>query len=392
MTEESCKVLIVDDNEEYRYALELIVRSLGHESIHAADGFEALKATLENVPDLILLDINMPNMDGIIALQKIRRNPKLRSVPIIMISTLLENETVLECLEAGADDYIVKPFDKAILKARISNNLIRRIYQKKEKEILEKTLIGSIHILTEILETLDSKVFSRIARIKKHIKYITEELDLDEDKWVMDMATHFYMIGCIHLPRDFVLKSITGRMLNWDEKKIFEQHVLHGYKILSKIPRLERVADVVRLSFKNYDGSGSPEDIKVSGEAIPVESKILRAAWEYEMISIRNDSPEATIASIKTLSGKVDPNLLPYLEKLYYLEQTGDVIEVSLPSLSVGMILMEDIYTKNAVKVAGMWQEVTESLLDRILSIAITFGLKEPFKIIFPKSNVKQKD
>jgi len=387
-----CTILIADDNDEYRYVIEHALKNLGHDCLLAMDGLEAVNFAFENIPDLILLDINMPNMDGLTALKKIRSNPKLKSIPIIMISTLMENETVIECLEAGADDYVTKPFDRTVLKARIVNNLNRRIYQKKEKELLEKTLIGSIQVLSEILESLDPKIFSKISRLKKHAKYIAEQLNVKEDKWVMDMATHFSLIGCIYHPRDFVLKALTGRILHAEEKKIFEQHSLHGYKILSKIPRLERVSEIIKYSFKNFDGTGIPDEDRVGGEYIPIGSRILRAVWEYELLFLKHETPEDTISSIKNLSGKVDPQIIPLLEQLFYTERTGDIIEVRSSDLEIGMIFMEDIYTKNKVKVAGMWQEVTESLLDRIVSIAISFGIREPFKVIYPNQPKKKKE
>lgn len=272
----------------------------------------------------------------------------------------------------------------------MTNNLNRRIYQKKEKELLEKTLIGSIQVLSEILESLDPKIFSKISRLKKNAQYISEYLSSQEDKWVMDMATHFSLIGCIYLPRDFVLKALTGRMLHAEEKKVFEQHVLYGHKILSKIPRLERVSETIKYSFKNYDGSGTPEEERIRGEMIPIGSRILRAVWEYELLFIKHENPEETVSSIKSLEGRVDPEIIPVLEQLFYTEKTGDIIEIRSPDLAIGMIFMEDIYTKKKVKVAGMWQEVTESLLDRITSIAISFGLREPFKVIHPSSQSKR--
>ncbi|MCB1178418.1 MAG: response regulator [Leptospiraceae bacterium] len=379
------QILIVDDNEEYRYVIEFTLQALGHTCVTASDGKEALEYLATKTPDLVLMDINMPNMDGLTALKNIRANQKFRSVPVIMISTIEENEIVLKCLEEGADDYINKPFEKTILRARVVNNLIRRSFYKKEKELLEKTLLGSVHVLSDILETLDPKIFTKISRLKRHCKFINAELSTKVDNWVLDMSVHYSLIGCIYQPRDFVLKAVQGRMLHSEEKKLFELHTQHGFKLLSKIPRLESVAENIRFMFKNIDGTGTPEEYKMRGDGIPLGSRILRAAWEYDFLYLKDEKPEAILSSIKALSDRVDSEMLYIVEQLFYSEKTGEVIEIKAEQLVPGMIFAEDIYTKKKVKVAGMWQEVTDTVFDRIVSISTTFGIREPFKVIKPQ-------
>ncbi|MCX7998222.1 MAG: response regulator, partial [Leptospiraceae bacterium] len=300
-------ILIVEDTEEYRYLLNLTTKNMGHDCIFVEDGQEALAYLSENVPDLVLLDINMPRVSGITVLQEIRSNPKFKNVPVIMISAQEEIDIVVKCLEMGADDYIPKPFEKTILRARITNILNKRISYKKERELLEKTLVGSVRILSEILETLDPIIFTKISRLKKHCSFLNTELSEKVDRWILEMSAHYSLLGCVYLPKDFVLKAIHGKLLAAEERKTFELQTQYGYKILSKIPRLEVIAENIRFMFKNADGTGTPNEVSLKPEEIPLGAKILRAAWEYDVLYLKYDNPEDILSSIKSLSDRIDP-------------------------------------------------------------------------------------
>jgi len=127
-------ILIVDDNEINRNLLNDLVVALGHTPILAEDGFTALKYVQEQSFDLILLDIIMPEIDGYEVLTQIKKNFSLRHIPIIMISAIDEMEMVVQCIKMGADDYLIKPFNFTLLKARISACLERKaLFDLEEK-------------------------------------------------------------------------------------------------------------------------------------------------------------------------------------------------------------------------------------------------------------------
>lgn len=129
------RILIVDDNEINRDTLEGLCESLGHTSILAESGSEALHLIrLHSQPDLVLLDILMPEMNGYEVLQQIKNDTALRSIPVIMISVVDEMETIVQCIGAGADDYLIKPFNAILLKARINACLTRKRFDDQEKK------------------------------------------------------------------------------------------------------------------------------------------------------------------------------------------------------------------------------------------------------------------
>ena len=132
---DQARILIVDDNEMNRDVVEGLIDALGHTAVLAKSGKEALELISQRPqPDLILLDILMPEMDGYAVLQAIKKDKQLRSIPVIMISVVDEIESVVKCIEAGADDYLIKPFNAILLRARINACLEKKHHHDQEQK------------------------------------------------------------------------------------------------------------------------------------------------------------------------------------------------------------------------------------------------------------------
>ena len=126
-------VLVVDDNESNRDILARRLRRQGHVVVLAENGREALRVAEQEEFDLILLDVMMPELDGVGALRELKRNPGLRHIPVIMISAVDEIETVVRCIELGAEDYLPKPFNPTLLRARTDALLERKRLRDEEQ-------------------------------------------------------------------------------------------------------------------------------------------------------------------------------------------------------------------------------------------------------------------
>lgn len=124
---EAKRILVIEDGVVNRNVLHDLILALGHSPFLTRDGFEGLSYMQTHAIDLVLLDILMPSMDGYEVLERMKENPALRHIPVIMITAVDELESVVRCIEKGADDYLVKPFNPTLLKARINACL-----QKKE--------------------------------------------------------------------------------------------------------------------------------------------------------------------------------------------------------------------------------------------------------------------
>jgi len=146
------RILVVDDDPSIHEVLEAYLGLSGYEVLHAENGEEGLKKLQETVPDLLIIDIQMPGMDGLELLQKMKNNPLLLGIPAIMLSSLERPNIKVKALQLGADDYVVKPFDQTELMARVSVALRRNDARKNMEEIFSGVL-GPVH-LTELLQTM----------------------------------------------------------------------------------------------------------------------------------------------------------------------------------------------------------------------------------------------
>lgn len=146
MAHDQSTILVVDDTELNRILLNRLLGSIGHRTILASSGEEALTAIEAELPDLILLDIVMPEMDGVEVLERIKSDPVFQAIPVIMITALSDIENVVKCIQFGAEDYMLKPFDFTLLKARIDGAL------EKRNALLKARKLGSYTIERKIGE------------------------------------------------------------------------------------------------------------------------------------------------------------------------------------------------------------------------------------------------
>jgi diguanylate cyclase (GGDEF)-like protein len=219
---ERTRVLIVDDHEDNIELLRARLEAWGFATESAGDGQEALNRIEQSPPDLILLDVMMPNIDGIEVARRVKGNRSLPFIPIIMQTALDATEDKVEGLEAGADDYITKPIDFAELKARLNSMLrIKRLQdalEERERQLLEANERLRHMSQTDALTGLDNRrhLEERIDEMFEHARRLSEPFacvmcDLDRFKSVND--THGHQAG------DAVLKQF-ARILRHEAREI----------------------------------------------------------------------------------------------------------------------------------------------------------------------------
>jgi two-component system phosphate regulon response regulator PhoB len=152
---ESLHVLVVDDEQDLRDLIEYNLKQTGHAVITAGDGIKAVELAESKVPDIIVLDIMMPGLNGIEVTKRLRANPQTSKIPILMLTAKAEEAHELEGLDAGADDYVSKPFSMQILLARIQT-LARRTASATDPN--SELTLGPLHIdLSEHHVTIDNQ-------------------------------------------------------------------------------------------------------------------------------------------------------------------------------------------------------------------------------------------
>jgi adenylate cyclase len=163
MKSDSPAILIVDDNEDNRYTLQLLLEADGHERIASASGgAEAMSLIEKQKFSLVLLDMMMPDLNGDEVLRMIKSNPDTRDIPVVMISADTDTEKVSKCIELGADDYLPKPFNPIILRARIGSALRRESLRLLETEYLSRVEQEKRHSETLLRNILPPEIASRL--------------------------------------------------------------------------------------------------------------------------------------------------------------------------------------------------------------------------------------
>ncbi len=152
-------ILVVDDNEDNRDMLARRLRRQGYEVQTAAGGRAALAALAAAPVDLVLLDVMMPDLDGYAVLERLKADPALRDIPVLMISALDELDSVVRCIQLGAEDYLGKPFEPVLLQARIGACLEKkRLHDREARQRRE---------LAELNRTLERRVAEQVAQLER---------------------------------------------------------------------------------------------------------------------------------------------------------------------------------------------------------------------------------
>src|SRR5436309_2779532 len=157
-------LLVVDDNSMNRIMLSRYITKLGYRSSLAENGRQALEKLQAEPYDLVLLDVEMPEMDGYQVLEHLKANPRLRDIPVIMISAVEELESVVRCIELGAQDYLPKPFNPVLLRARLSACLERKRLRDQEIDYLQQ--VGRVTAAAAAIraDTFQAESLDEVAR------------------------------------------------------------------------------------------------------------------------------------------------------------------------------------------------------------------------------------
>ena len=289
------KILIVDDELVSRKKMEKLLQSLGYETLVACDGEEGLDLWQHEAPKIVVTDWVMPKLNGIDLCRKIRSSKNADYTYIIMVTSKSETSDLVAGMEAGADDFIPKPFNKDELSVRIRAG--ERVISSQTKEVV-------IFALAKLAESRDEDTGSHLERIRHYSKLLAETVaGFDDapaaiDRNFIDNIYHtspLHDIGKIGIPDYILLKP--GR-LNDKEFETMKTHSVIGYETLSEALERYPHAEYLRMSaqialfhHEKYDGSGYPQGL--SGEEIPLSARIVALADVYDALICRRVYKEA---------------------------------------------------------------------------------------------------
>ena len=305
------RLLVVDDMEDMRLALEDCLRLGGYDVVSAASGEEALELLRSQRFDLLLTDQAMPGLSGIeLAEVTARIHP---DVPIVLLTGHTDVELARASLLRGASDFVTKPVNIRELPIVIERNLTRRrleVARLKEREA--QVLFEALKALASAVDAKDPYTARHSMRVTRLCMLLADAIGLSSDeKYVLELSAWMHDVGKIGVPDHLLMKS---SRLTPEEFEVMKVHPVKGGEIVGQIEELMRVADVIRHHHERLDGRGYPDGLR--GEAIPLLSRIIFIADSFEaMTSDRSyrvgPGREQAFTELRRHSGsQFDPDLV----------------------------------------------------------------------------------
>jgi putative two-component system response regulator len=314
-------ILIVDDEPAGRETLESILEPEGYYLVLAENGYQAIERAKAIQPDVILLDVMMPGMNGFEVCRHIRNEKELAEVPILFLTALDDRQSLLNGLEAGADDFISKPVDRYELRARLLGITRLNRYRKlmNERKNLEETHKQLLFAYDETIEGWSRAMDLRDKETEGHSQRVTAlTLKLasafgipKQDLVHVRRGALLHDMGKLGIPDSILLKA--GK-LNEEEWEFMRQHPQLAYNMLFPIEYLRPAMDIPFCHHEKWDGSGYPRGLQ--GEQIPLAARLFAIVDVWDALT--SDRPyrkawerEKVLTYIKEESGKhFDPNVV----------------------------------------------------------------------------------
>jgi CheY-like chemotaxis protein len=349
------KILFVDDEpavlDGYRRTL---YKDFQIET--ASTGEDALQLIANEGPFAVIVsDMRMPGMDGVRLLSQIRKASP--DTVRVILTGYADFQSAMDAVNDGAVfRFLTKPCENLTLKRALTGCLEQYRLVVAEKELLEKTLIGCVEALVEVLSLTNPAAFSRALRIRRYVHSLITDLHLGPP-WKFEMAALLSQLGCVTIPPKIIEVARRGDLLSSAQQKAFERHPAVASDLLKKIPRLEDIAWMVSQQKTKINPLTStvPSDLALGAE-------ILRVAIEFDDMKAQGVGDTEARERLKE-SSSISPRAL---QTLKCVRPGADGIElrtVSVMALAVGMILQEDVATGAGVLIAVRGQELTYSLI-----------------------------
>lgn len=288
-------IVIVDDNPSNLRVLSAMLEQAGFKVRPALSGELALRSVAASRPDLILLDIRMPGMDGYETCRQLKADEQTREIPVIFISALSETEDKLAAFQAGGIDYVTKPFQSEEVLARVMTHLqLHRMQQDLETLVAERTmalrlsqqryhgmLVQTIEAIAMTVEKRDPYTAGHQFRVAQLADAIAERLGMDKGvREGLRMGATIHDIGKIYLPAEILNRP--GRLSDI-EMAMIKTHPEVGRDIIARVDFPWPVAEMIHQHHERLDGSGYPRALK--GEAIIAEARIIAVADVVEAMA-----------------------------------------------------------------------------------------------------------
>ncbi|MBK7859274.1 MAG: response regulator [Archangiaceae bacterium] len=364
---ELARILCVDDEPAVLEGLELHLRRK-FTLTTATSGAEALEK-MKGLPPFaaIVSDMRMPGMSGAEFLKAARA-----SAPDTVRLLLTGHADVPSAVSAVNDGqifrFLTKPCSPPQLMLAVETAVHHHRLITAERELLEKTLRGTVKMVADVLALANPLAFGKVTRAKALVEVLLKDVAPDE-VWKADVACLFTHLGAVNLPHSTLERWYRGETLEPGEKAEVDKLPQQAEALLAHIPRLEGVRELVASVAR-----GDPP------QRAPMGARAVRLAYDFDALCSKGDAPAMAFETLKLHAASYDSALLAALGKHLDASHGPKVREVTLREVRAGMVLTEDLKTKNGVLLVPRGFEVTAALQARFSSMA-EGAVKEPIRV-----------
>jgi response regulator RpfG family c-di-GMP phosphodiesterase len=325
---------------------------------------------------VVVSDLQMPGMDGVEFLKSVREiRPDTTRI-------MLTGNADLEAAQRAVNDghvfrFMTKPCPPETLREAVYAGARIHELVVAERTLLERTLRGAVEVLTQTLALVNPEAFGRAARIRRAVTTLVQRMGL-ADPWQYEVAGMLSTLGVVSVPPEVAQKAYRGQPLSPDEREMLAESPAVASRLLGEIPRLEHVAEFVRLQgadFRPADGAEAP----------PLGARVLRVALDFDALRMRGQSVgEAALGLRRAPEGTYDPDVIAHVDQLGVTEGLSKEMEIRVAAMRVGMVVVNPVMTEEGLLVVAAGHEVTESLLNRLRNWtrAGTHVICEPIRVV----------
>jgi response regulator RpfG family c-di-GMP phosphodiesterase len=281
----------------------------------------------------------------------------------MMLTGNAEIEAAMNAVNEGnIFRFLTKPCPKESLIKAVNAGLLQHGLIVAEKELLEKTLHGSMHAITEILSIANPAAFGRSARLERYVRFLVRALKIPPD-WRYEIAALLSQLGCVTLHPETIEAVNAGRKLSEEEQERYDKHPAVALDLLSHIPRMQSVAWII---LQQLGSVCAGESADTDGDVVKTGASLLRVALKYDLLLSRGESHDEAVSQLLMTSMGLELEAAKVLKDFKPAPSSMMTRMCDVSALTAGMILEEDIFAKNGMLAVRKGEEVTTVLALRL--------------------------
>ena len=270
------RIVVADDTDSIRALFQKLLSADGHEVITVEDGIEALAAVQRHQPDVVLLDVGMPGLDGIEVCRRLKSDPASRLTPVVLVTGLSDLSDRIKGIEAGADDFLSKPVHPHELRARVVS-LSRMKHLTDALDSAEAAFMA----LALTIEARDPTTSGHCERMARHVVMLGEAIGVSPaDLNSLHRGAYMHDIGKVGIPDSVLLKP---GPLTAEEFELMKRHTEIGDRLCEPLQSLRQVRPIIRSHHERIDGSGYPQGLR--GDDVPLLAQIVSIVDVYDALT-----------------------------------------------------------------------------------------------------------